>query len=391
MNSSLNRRIEEPIELAIRYIETVTGILIPDYRYDIVQEALREIGTGDEFRGLNRVLAEEPAAKRRLFDAVSIAETYFFRHAGHFEALRLYAAEKSRAKQDCHVLSAGCSTGEEAWSAAAVLASIYLPNANFSVTGWELSAERVAFAQAGVYRSWSLRKPDCEMMRYLVPRGSVWEVHPGLRPFVRFQSVNLHAEHWPVRPYDAVFFRNVSIYWTRAQAAEIAERLAAMLPVGGLFFAGPSDPVSFARSGWDMQTLGDATVYRKREKSAPRRPAVTVRRMPETIAPPPLPAPAGPSFFEQVAALADEGRYGEALALLEEGQGKPPAEVKYWQGVLLLNLDRAEEAVQAFRFCVYLAPQEPSYRRWLATALEAAGLGHEAARETRNAEQLEKA
>jgi chemotaxis methyl-accepting protein methylase len=398
VNSLLNRQIEDPVELTVRFVESLTGILIPDYRRDVVDSTLRRLGKGDLWAGLNRVMSEEPAAQRSLFDAITIPETYFFRHAGHYAILREYAAARLHARQSCHVLSAGCSTGEEAWSAAAVLASVFLPNANFSVTGWELSEDRVAVAKAGNYRNWSLRQQASEMQQYLSANGEAWTVSPKLRPFVHFYGVNLMSKLWPAGTprYDAIFFRNVSIYWTRQQAMDVAERLATLLQPGGLFMVGPSDPISLPRSGWDVQMYNGVSAYRKRDVTKKPAPAAkpASRRQAPALAVPPAPVTPGPvtaiaEFQSEISALADRGEYEKALERVQTAKGLPVLELKFWEGILLLNLDKAEDAVHAFRYCVYLSSLDPSYHRWLATALDMAGRPQDAQREKRNADLLE--
>ncbi|MBZ0115620.1 MAG: hypothetical protein K8H88_01405, partial [Sandaracinaceae bacterium] len=91
--------------------------------------------------------------------------------------------------------------------------------------------------------------------------------------------------------------------------------------------------------------------------------------------------------LDDVRALADAGRSLEALALLDS-LCDTSARARLWRGILMLDLDRPDDAVQVLRQCVFLEPKEVSFRRWLAHAYEAAGRATDAARESRNAEEL---
>lgn len=390
------KRTTDVTGFAVQYLESATGIQVPVYRRDVVQKALLDLGKGDAVDGLNRLVAGDETATAAVLELIAISETYFFRHPGHYVALREHARRAAAAGRGFHVLSAGCSSGEEAWSAAAVLASAYLPHASFSVTGWDLCQTRLKAAAAGAYRPWSFRQGFFGLEQFFLRSGESFAVHPSLKPFVSFRPVNFMQALPLSRSYDAIFFRNVSIYWTRQQANDIAHMLAAKLAPGGIFLTGPSDPIRFDPAEWRCTTVEKVCVY---ERRAPRRQAAEPAGQPPAPArvtpPPPVPLPQ-PRLAEtendvmaRVKEYSDQGRLAEALALLAAMPGTKSLERRYWEGILIFSLGRTQEAAALFQQCVYLEPHQPHYRRWLAIALEATGQPVAAARERANADRIE--
>lgn len=391
------KRAADVTGFAVQYLESATGIQVPVYRRDVVQKALLDLGQGDPVDGLNRLVAGDEKATSAVLELIAISETYFFRHPGHYVALREGARRAVAAGRGFHVLSAGCSSGEEAWSAAAVLASAYLPQASFSVTGWDLCQTRLKTAAGGAYRPWSFRQGFFGLEQFFLRSGESFAVHPSLRPFVSFRPVNFMQALPLTRAFDAIFFRNVSIYWTRQQANDIAHTLAAKLVPGGIFLTGPSDPIGFDPAEWRCTTVEKVCVY---ERRAPRRKATAESgrraQAPDRVTPPPPVALPQPRLVEtendvmaRVKEYSDQGRLSEALALLAAMPGPKSPERRYWEGILIFSLGRTQEAATLFQQCVYLEPRQAHYRRWLAIALEATGQGAAAARERANADRIE--
>jgi len=408
----------EVLRRATERILDETGIRIPEYRWPMVASELRRLGGPDLDLALARVEAD-PELRQRLTGAVAIPETHLFRHPGHFEALAALARERRAQGRPCRVLSAGCSTGEEAWSIAAVLASEYLPERrDFGVEAWDLDPHRLLAAERGHYRSWSVRVGLRGYDRFFERDGEAWEVSGELRPFVRFRAHNLMLPAPPGPLFDAIVFRNVAIYWEPVTTARVVDDLTARLAADGLFLPGPSDPVRFPSSHWEVSRDFDSATYRRRDPALARapvsvaaRPAARAGTAPlRTTAPPAppvarrrpaepsLPPPARPAaaaaaapdaWLGEAAAHADAGRYREALDLLCAQPGPLPGPGRLLMGVVMLNLERPEEAFAWIRQAVFLAPDDPVCRQWLAHVHDRLGRGAEASRERRNAQELE--
>lgn len=421
---------QQPLPAAARagaeLIEATCGVVIPEYRWPVVLTELHRLGSDAGAEGaLARFTQGDPAIREALLGAVTIPETYLFRHPAHFRVLRRTAEERAGRGLATRVLSVGCSTGEEAWSAAAVLASV-APPAGLAhlVVGWDLSARRLEQARAATYGPWSARIGLLEYGRHFVCEGSTIRPAAGLSGLVSFSQVNLVAAPYGAHAtFDAVLLRNVAIYWRPPTVAEVWRRLAELLDREGIFLVGPSDPVELPADAWEQVVEDGGRCYRRRTGRTPdstdQKPAASMGGASEphcaTAAPGPTPmglppadavhhaepgrAPAAPTvgepppdaqgaLLDEVRALADAGRYHEALKLLQEGAWTETVEGRRWCGILHLALEHLDDAIRLFRQCVFLDPHEPSHRRWLAAAYEAAGLRDDANREIRNFEEM---
>jgi len=139
--------------------------------------------------------------------------------------------------------SAGCSTGEEAYSLAIVFEEASV-GALCSIVGTDLSASALEHARRGVYRPWSLRGTGADLARpYLREEQGHWVLDPRIKERVEFRRMNLVTDP-PVgrSEFDLVLCRNVLIYFEREAIARVARKLAASLREGGVLITGPSDP-----------------------------------------------------------------------------------------------------------------------------------------------------
>jgi len=193
-----------------------------------------------------------------LAQELTIAETGFFRHVEQFRAFaeRACAAPAGR---PLRVLSAGCATGEEAWSIAMTLHEVLGPPAlRWSVRAVDASAAAIAHARRACYGRWSLREmPEAAQRRWLREEGGAWVPVDELRGAVAFSTANLaldDAALWAPGSWDIVFCRNVMMYFTRQASIALLERIARGLVPGGALF------LSHAES---LRGLSDAFALRE--------------------------------------------------------------------------------------------------------------------------------
>jgi len=419
-------------------VESLTGIRVPDYRQPLLHAEFERIGgrSGLE-EGVRLVASGDQEARSQLISSITIPETYLFRHFGHFELLRDLALRRSEQGKPTRVLSAGCSTGEEAWSAAAILASVPSPAGdNHMVMGWELCGERLKTARAGRFSSWSCRSGLKGHEQFFENEGGEVIAGRQLREITAFQQVNLAESKPPLSGvFDAILFRNVSIYWSDETTEAVLTRLTSLIDKDGLFLVGPSDPVSLPRDEWEHLIRHSVRCYRHRSpeevaSSAPTIPSIReIARTPaqaSTSVPiPQKPTPPSPRIESQTTLsvphkrppkpvltaspadnleliddpiqrclaktqeLANAGRYSDAIALLEGHDAGASVKGKLWKGILSLSLEHDEEAVRLFRQCVFLRPDVAEYHRWLGVALETVDRPTEAARAHQNAAELD--
>lgn len=179
-------------------------------------------------------------------EALLTHETWFFRDDACFAALTGALAGRGAVR----VLSAGCSTGEEAWSIAIALEEAGVVGA---VRGVDVSPLAIERARSGRYGAASFRAEARDPRgRWLAPDGDAWVVDEALRARVAFGVANLVARDGAGidGPYDAILCRNVWIYLTDEARETLAARLARALAPGGVLFVGPAEaPGAPSRGG----------------------------------------------------------------------------------------------------------------------------------------------
>ena len=253
------------------------GIALGEHKQQLVQgrlaRRLRALGLED-FVAYCALLRRDPLGELdELSNAISTNVTAFFREVHHYdlladELLPLWLQQKRRDGDRLRIWSAGCSTGEEPYALAMVLAeaierSTHLPDARILAT--DLSPQALEAARQGVYPLDRLAGVSDERRRRWMLRGEgayagLASVHPRLRELVSIELLNLlHA--WPMSgPFDAIFCRNVMIYFDQATKQRLIARFAQMLPAGGYLFLGHSESLHGISAGFE---LVGRTVYRK--------------------------------------------------------------------------------------------------------------------------------
>ena len=187
--------------------------------------------------------------------------TAFFREAHHFPLL----ADHLRGRGGpVRVWSAGASTGEEPYSIAMTLLETLGDRADIQVLATDIDTEALDRARLGVYPLAQVNKIEESRRRRFFQRGSgsragFARIRPEVSARVRFETLNLVAPGWRVEPpFDAIFCRNVMIYFDRDTQARILSRFAPLLKPDGLLFAGHSESFSYIS---DCFRLRGQTVY----------------------------------------------------------------------------------------------------------------------------------
>lgn len=331
-------------------------------------------------------LAErDPAERQRLIDAAVVGETHWLRTPPQVEALRTSVlprllAARRRSGLPLRVWSAGCSTGEEAWSLAMLVAKLD-PDARVEVLGTDISTRALAAADAGIYgeRALAAVSPR-QRARWLEPLGDGrWRVGAALRTRVSFRRHDLVHEQPPCGDgsraeglLDVVLCRNVTIYFDRATTRALVERIAGVLAPDGVLLLGHSETLWQVSDAFRVERLGDAFLYRPAASpdgtGLRRAPVAVPRPRPH----PPLPdAPAAVAVRAALAAgdYAAAERLAAACVLAQPLDGV----AHYLHGLALVNLGRPIEAVGSLRRAVYAEPADGFAQFLLATALASCG------------------
>ncbi|MGA3082915.1 MAG: protein-glutamate O-methyltransferase CheR [Terracidiphilus sp.] len=187
-----------------------------------------------------------------LIDVVTTNKTDFFREAGHFDFLvekALPEVTERRGGRQFAIWSAGCSTGEEPYTMAIVLSEYALahPGFRFRVLASDISTTVLAKAEQGVYTN-DIVAPVQPLLRrkYFMrsrePGSERVRVVPELRRSIEFRRLNFMEDDYGVaEKVDAIFCRNVIIYFDRPTQERILRKLAHCLLPGGYLFVGHAE------------------------------------------------------------------------------------------------------------------------------------------------------
>jgi chemotaxis protein methyltransferase CheR len=305
---------------------------------------------------LDRLSAEgSPHELRAIAASLTVGETYFFRNPNHFRAFEEHALPDRLAARagrgPLRILSAGCASGEEAYTLAMLLRAH--PEAarlaNTRITGIDINAAVLEKARAARYTAWSLRATPAEAReRWFQKDGADFVLAPEIRERVRFEEGNLLDPGDAAGQLDVVFCRNVLIYFSHAAACAAIEGLARRLEPGGFLFLGDAENLRGLSRDFHLHHTDDTFYYQLHEQGA--RPAPS--RRPAFAAAPARDWTAAPdvSWIHAIQGASDRIErltrpVAPAIARAEPVPAPPSAPDAVATALLLLRQERHEEAM----------------------------------------------
>ena len=206
-----------------------------------------------------------------LIEHVVNHETSFFRHPPSFDVLRHHLLPELRhtRRNRLNLLSAGCSTGPEAYSMA-MAALDHDPRADFAVWGCDISRQAIDTARRARFGRRAIAGvPDGYRQRFLVTSGTEaapeYEIAEDVRRHVRFSAVNLFAADGSMAlSYDVIFCHNVLIYMSAAAVSQIVTHLAARLVPGGYLLLGPGEGPAERPAQLEPVSISGVRMFRRR-------------------------------------------------------------------------------------------------------------------------------
>ncbi len=261
-------------EQVSRILYKQSGITLNKDKHELVKSRLAKRIRATGMHGFEEYLVyvkqdKSGAELRGMIDVLTTNKTSFFRESAHFDYLRESLLPKMRkTSKKIRIWSAGCSTGEEPYTLAIVLreeiSDIDLMDVKILAT--DLSDRVLACARKAEYTTDKLDGlPPAILKKYFKPVSDgetmIWRVNDSVRKLVSLARLNL-MEQWSIRgPFQAIFCRNVMIYFDKPTQQRLVQRFWDLLEPGGHLFVGHSE--SLTSSSNDFTYVRPA-VYAKR-------------------------------------------------------------------------------------------------------------------------------
>jgi chemotaxis protein methyltransferase CheR len=231
--------------------------------YSRVSRRLRETGHSSFKSYLDWLEQHDGAEWQEFINALTTNLTAFFREQHHFTILGdLLRTDRNK---NWRIWCSAASTGEEPYSIAMTALDALGPKGSFHLDNSDIDTKVLATAARGVYKADGVKGLTTEQMQRFFMRGKgdnagLMRIKPEVQKHMAFQTVNL-IHDLPFRePFDAVFCRNVMIYFDAATQRQVLERIHRVMKPGGMLFVGHAENFSDARS---LFTLRGKTVYER--------------------------------------------------------------------------------------------------------------------------------
>jgi chemotaxis protein methyltransferase CheR len=238
---------------------------------------------------LAELAAAKPAAvETDIAEAMLNNETFFFRDRLPFEQLRDSILpdlmQRNAARRSIRIWSAACSSGQEAYSIAMLLAEMESALAGWRVEVFasDLSQRALQKARAGLYSQFEVQRglDTPRLLRFFKKEGDNWQLADTVRRRVQFTAANLTAPAGTLGRFDIVFARNVLMYFTPEKKAAALGHLSEALAPGGYLLLGAAETI-FAQRGLFSADPVNRGYYRAGDGDAATRPALS-RESPRT-------------------------------------------------------------------------------------------------------------
>lgn len=363
------------------------GLVFPPSRRRDVEIATRKIMSAaalpDPGEWLGH-LEQNTALLDELISELTIKETYFFREPGHFALVRNEIVHKLQQRRGAeHILrvwSAGCASGEEAYSLAILFEEMGLAG-GVRILATDISRTALARARRATYTPWALRSEGDRLIGpYLRRSGDCFELAGRFRRRVEFACLNLAQDVYPTFAtntfrLDLILCRNVLIYFDSKTIRHVARRFYDSLADGGFLITGAADPSLADHAPYEIETTSSGVIYQKQRqpqtRTTPYSPAArtAIQALPPTLPPSPVASNVAPPITTVsktrrrlpadplVEARQAFGRGENARAIELSAPFKPDVAATILSVRALANLGDAEAAVM---MAANAAAQHPS-------------------------------
>lgn len=239
------------------WIRNMTGIKISDAKrqmvYSRLSKRLRDLGFNEFKDYLDYIESDVDDEVVNFKNAITTNLTSFFREPHHFDYLKEnvlpdISARAALGRKELRIWSAGCSTGEEAYSIAFTLDQFFSSQAGWDIKilATDIDTNVLQHGREGVYLSEKIKDIDPALVKKIFEPAKedalTLRVKERFRNMVTFNQLNLMAPDWPMKKkFDAIFCRNVMIYFDKPTQNELVTRYWHLLKEGTCLFIGHSE------------------------------------------------------------------------------------------------------------------------------------------------------
>jgi chemotaxis protein methyltransferase CheR len=280
-----------------KYILDISGIYLDKSKGYLLESRLKEMGLGLQVKSygdlLDRIKKDHTKRlEKKLIDAISTNETYFFRDNVPFDLLRnkiipdLIDRKKQRLKGTIpiKIWSAASSTGQEIYSIAITLLEMLIGMGSYdiSILGTDISGDAIAKASYGKYNRFEVERglPPQLRNKYFDPAGDDWRIKDNVRALAKFEKLNLMRSFPPsFGPFDVVFCRNVAIYFQNHDKKKLFKRIGQVLSPGGALIVGGSENLSGFAPDFISQQYLKGVFYTLKEDGDAITPTTTPKKL----------------------------------------------------------------------------------------------------------------
>ena len=268
----------EELALFNELFASTFGLHFPEHKLEILESRLLpRLRANGVQRFMDYYLLLQYDMKRELnplTQAITNNESYFFRETAQFEALGAEPLDSLRQggprPGQLRCLSAGCSSGEEPYTLN-IFARRFpatLAADNLSIDGIDIDNQQLELARRAIYRPSSLRALTSEQTQRFFAHHDLegFELRPAFRRGVRFFYGNILdlGSFASAEPYDAVFCRNVLIYFSEPALKSAIENFAKLVRPGGMLFLGHSESIIGLTKAFQAERIGSCIAYRRK-------------------------------------------------------------------------------------------------------------------------------
>ena len=254
------------------YLEDACGIVLGENKHYLVSSRLSRLMQENNIPTLQglvdklKSLSVSPL-KTLVIEAMTTNETLWFRDTYPFKILSDVIFEEYKTKPSIKIWSAACSSGQEPYSISMIADEFNRATSSsmrVNITATDISQAIVRDAKEAKYDALALARglSDERKHRYFTQVGNQWQVNADIRARVNFRESNLLQSYAPLGKFDAIFCRNVLIYFSAESKSDILNRMAQSLNPRGFLMLGASESIAQYCDAFEMVRVSTGVVYR---------------------------------------------------------------------------------------------------------------------------------